>query len=440
MKSRILTCITAMAVLAVSVQLAAQNQEHNKPVMYRVSNLGTLGGTSSGANSINNRNWVTGVANLAGDQTAHATLWLAGSKFDLGTLGGPNSAVSWPVKNNHGVIVGISETAPIDPLGERFSCASFFGTPRTGHSCQGFRWQNGVMTALPTLGGNNSYATGLNNRDQAVGWAENTVHDPTCVHPRQVLQFRAVMWGPKSNQIQELPPLPGDPTSAATAINDKSQVVGISGICDRAVGRFSAAHAVLWQNGVTTDIGNLGGVAWNTPTAINNRGEVAGFSDLPGDQDGTPNFHAFRWTQSTGIQDLGTLPGDVLSEALGINNQGQIVGMSCTAGFDVCRAFLWQNGAMTDLNTLVSAGPHLSLIFANDINSSGKIVGGAFDASTGQSPAFLAIPRDDDDDSEAASQAPQVENNLPKIVLPESLRQQLRQRVTLGGSDDQDEQ
>lgn len=85
------------------------------------------------------------------------------------------------------------------------------------------------MRPLPTLGGTNGFATGTNNKGQIVGWAENTVHDPTCVAP-QVLQFRAVAWGPKEGQIRELPPLPGDTVSAATALNDRGQVVGISGI------------------------------------------------------------------------------------------------------------------------------------------------------------------------------------------------------------------
>ena len=34
----------------------------------------------------------------------HAVLWLDGSIIDLGTLGGPNSSVAWPVKNNRGLI------------------------------------------------------------------------------------------------------------------------------------------------------------------------------------------------------------------------------------------------------------------------------------------------------------------------------------------------
>ena len=122
------------------------------------------------------------------------------------------------------------------------------------------------MSALPTLGGNDSVATGDNKRGQIAGWAETTVHDPTCIAP-QVPQFEAVVYGPEPEEITELPPPPGNSDAAATAINDLGQVVGISGICANAIGGATAAHAGLWENGMPTNMGNLGGVACNTPTS-----------------------------------------------------------------------------------------------------------------------------------------------------------------------------
>ena len=80
---------------------------------------------------------------------------------------------------------------PRTGVGGRVDARSRFGT---GYQCLGFVWEDGVMRPLPTLGGTNGFATGANNKGQIVGWAENTVHDPTCVAP-QVLQFRAVVWG-----------------------------------------------------------------------------------------------------------------------------------------------------------------------------------------------------------------------------------------------------
>ena len=67
---------------------------------YEVSDLPPLGGTSSVGFSVNDRGWVAGRSNLAGNQSRHATLWRNGVLTDLGTLGGPATARSlWPVKN-----------------------------------------------------------------------------------------------------------------------------------------------------------------------------------------------------------------------------------------------------------------------------------------------------------------------------------------------------
>ncbi len=239
-------CATALA----PAQIRAQAQAKPK-VQYQVSNLDSLGGTSSGGNSINDQTWAAGYSKLTGDQARHATLWRSGALTDLGTLGGPNSSVTWNVKNTEGIIVGISQTADPEPLGEFWSSAAFYSPPdNVGYINLGFIWEGDQMRGLPNFpGGNNGFATGANNFRQAVGWAENGVHDPTCVSP-QVLQFRPAIWelGPP-DQIQELPLIPGDTSGAATAINDNGQVVGISGICDQAVGRHTAKHAVLWENG-----------------------------------------------------------------------------------------------------------------------------------------------------------------------------------------------
>ncbi|HEY0555537.1 MAG TPA: hypothetical protein VGG20_14860 [Thermoanaerobaculia bacterium] len=360
-------------------------------VSYHVTNLPTLGGTIARGNSVNDRGWIAGYSTLAGGQSRHAALWLRGSITDLGTLGGPNSSVTWPVKNNLGLIAGISQTATPDPLGEAWSCSAFFtGSAPTGFTCLGFVWEGGVMRALPTLGGNNGFATGANDLGQVVGWAENTVHDPTCAPP-QVLQFRPVVWGPGRHQIRELPPLPGDGSGAATAINDRGQVVGISGSCDQAVGRLTAAHAVLWENGHATDLGSLGGHSWNTPMAINQRGDVVGFASLPGDDPDNPDLRAFLWTRQGGIQNLGTLPGDAYSEAFGINEWRQVVGLSCDAANN-CRAVLWQNGVIQDLNALVAPGYAGTLTTAQDIDDLGVITGRALDPATGLRPAFSATP------------------------------------------------
>jgi probable HAF family extracellular repeat protein len=178
---------------------AARSQSTN--YQYSVAALGTLGGSIAGGNSINDNDWVSGISTLASGTYLHAALWEDGtSGTDLGTLGGPNSGVEWPVKNEHGLISGISETSEPQKLGEVWSCAlAFFPQPPSGHVCRGFAWENGHMTKLPTLGGNNGFAAGANDRGLIVGWAETRHRDRTCTSP-QVLGFEAVVYNPSGRK------------------------------------------------------------------------------------------------------------------------------------------------------------------------------------------------------------------------------------------------
>jgi len=388
---------TACCGAVLAPALAQRPAQTKARTQYQVSNLPDFGGTSSGGNSINDQSWVAGYSRLP-NRNRHGTLWRSSLLTDLGTLGGPNSSVTWNVKNTQGIIVGISQTADPEPLGEAWSSAAFYSTPNNvGYINLGFVWQNNQMRGLPPFpGGNNGFATGANNLGKVVGWAENGVHDPNCCCT-QVLQFRPAVWtlGP-SDQIHDLPLIPGDSSGAATAINDDGQIVGISGICDQAVGRHTAKHAVLWENGTVTDIyPDAPAPWWNTPTAINHRGDVVGFAGDPAFVEGDV-LHAFMWTREDGIRQLKPLPNrtppHVDSEAYGINEARQVVGVSCDADQVDCRAVIWDHGnTPTDLNDL-KGGYSAFLALAKDINNNGEITGRAADPITGVLTAYLAVP------------------------------------------------
>jgi probable HAF family extracellular repeat protein len=358
-----------------------------------------LGGSQSRGMAINRSGWIAGWSDHA-DGTRSAALWRGGAVTDLQTLGGPGSTVPWQGLNDAGTVVGISLTAETDPLDEDWSCelGGFIPTPGpTSLVCRGFVWQGGAMRELAPLGGTHSFATGINAQGQIVGWAETAVHDPSCVD-KQVLGFRAATWEPKpgSNgriKARELRPWPGDSASAATAINDAGQAVGISGRCDQAVGRFSALRAIRWgRNGKPDTLPTLGGHAWHTPMDINERGDVVGFSNPPGD--GTAGdfiAHAFIVPDgAAAATDLRTLPGDALSEAFAINERGQVVGVSF-GGSEGSRAFLWQNDVLLDLNDLVDIAPDV-LLSAQDIDDEGRITGRVRDGVTGEVMVFVATP------------------------------------------------
>jgi len=366
---------------------------------YHVENLPAFNGTRNQGNSINDAGLVAGFSTRPGDLHRHATTWMSAAPTDLGTLGGPNSSVAWPVKNLHGRIVGISQTAAPEPNGEAWSCAPFFQIDNIGYTCRGFVYEGGHMRALPTLGGNNGYANGANNRGEIVGWAETKVRDPSCEGAGpglsgQVLQFLPVIYGPGEGAIHALPLLPGDSSGAAVAVNDQGLVVGISGTCDQAVGRYTAAHAVLWDShGNVTDIGagELAAPFWNTPVAINNNGDVAGFAGDASDSTGNIT-HAFIWTKAGGVRFLSNAADDN-STATGINDAGQVVGYYVAANGSL-HGFVWdaQNG-LHDLNDPGETDYAGVIVLANDINNAGAITGrSATDPATGVRSALLITP------------------------------------------------
>jgi probable HAF family extracellular repeat protein len=86
------------------------------------------------------------------------------------------------------------------------------------------------------------------------------------------------------------------------------------------------------------------------------------------------------------MTNLGTL-GGTSSGASGINASGQVVGVSETAG-GTYDAFLYYEGVMTDLNSLLPAGSDWDLEVAAAINDSGQIAGYGINPQ-GQTDAFL---------------------------------------------------
>lgn len=144
----------------------------------------------------------------------------------------------------------------------------------------------------------------------------------------------------------------------ATTINDLGQVAGSTTLSN-------VSHAVVLQDGELTDLGTLKPGFDTYAAGINKHGEVAGYGAMSG---GSQDFRAFHWKNGV-MTMLPTFGGD-FGVAHAINEAGQIVG-GATASTGNAHAYLYQQGALTDLGTL--PGGDYSEAFA--VNNHGDVAG-----------------------------------------------------------------
>lgn len=408
-----LPCVTTM-ILACFTNAVAQTS-------YKVTDLGALENNNlSCAMSINNGGQVViqdavmvpGQQDNAGGKILKArdAIYINGRQIDLRTLGGQNSWMNWGEINDLGQIVGYSETGVLDPNGEDV-CG--FGTNLT---CSPFLWQSFHMSALPTLGGNNGQASGINDRGQIVGFAEDGSVDSSCPGGKTNNRTQLpVLW---ENGKAKALPTGNDPSGNALWINDRGQVVGFTGAC------AATNHAVVWDNNDVNTLPDNGTGA--EAFGNNNRGQIVGFVGAP--DSGIPV--AALW-QDDKLINLGLLSGDLGGIASGINDKGQVVGSNFDSNGNWNHAFIWQNNVMTDLNKLFPRDSNLLAVMANKINARGQISGMAIVLSGPEKDnihAFVATPVNESIGQSVADVAP----TRPKSNVSLKVHRQLLQRLEPG--------
>jgi probable HAF family extracellular repeat protein len=188
---------------------------------------------------------------------------------------------------------------------------------------------------------------GINNAGQVVGQSQPLVGNT-----------RAFLWD-QVNGIQDLGVPTGGHGSYASGMNDRGQITGYWAE-DHGPSGPSYDRAFLWENGVWTQLGTLGG-SHSHGLAVNSLGHVVGYSFCS--EGPTSYAHAFLY-DGTVMTDLGTLAGTD-SASYGINDTGQIVGFS-EAADGKGHAVLWSGG-------LVDLGLYAPSV-ATAINDKGQVV------------------------------------------------------------------
>lgn len=178
----------------------------------KMTDLGTLGGTFSLPNAINDRDEVVGQSNLSGDGSFHPFYWNGSKMVDLGTAGGSNGFAQ--AINDSGEVIGTTATA-----GNQY--------PRA------FVWKSGVRAVLPPLHGDcGSQAWAINSRGVVIG------NSTSCgaTYPYFAANH-VVMWGrgkviDVNKLVERGAPLRialvGPPSYAGSGVfNDRGEIAGV---------------------------------------------------------------------------------------------------------------------------------------------------------------------------------------------------------------------
>jgi probable HAF family extracellular repeat protein len=388
LRKAIMNTLTNAVVAAIGVFTVFAANVSASAAGYRVIDLGSPSEAGSFATGLNDLSQAVGTS-FASDAAPPQPFLFDHGRTDLHNEidQGRANAI-----NNQGQIVGYGPAVSSDG----------FETYLT------FLFDHGSVTSIGTLGGISSGALSINNRGQIVGNSTLTppqlktcegggcaIFDPT-VH--------AYLY--EDGTMHDLHVMAGlnGINSTANDINDAGQVVGTVD-----------THGFFYQPGATVDLA-VAGAKTTIPLALNDRGQVIGLST-----DENNEAHAFLYDNGAWVN-LGAL-GGTTSVARDINKSGMIVGQATLAevrqfipiesasldnvrpqqtivlgdatlgnpiyGFPIWHAFVYENGIMTDLNTLIPSGSGWELEDAAAVNTLGQIVGtGRFN---GTNRAFMLV-------------------------------------------------
>lgn len=302
---------------------AAASATAGKPTGWVQTDLGLpTGGTSSIAHAVNNRGDIAG-ATYGTDGRPTSLGWVVRrDAIDvIGTSGGPR--IEPRAITNSGAIAESGD----GPSYWRMGIATLTGMSGTsaansngvvvgwiGGGQYAAAWRDGLITSLPSLGGEvrkSGYALAINDSGLIGGGSLALAGD-----------FQPTLW--RDGTPSALPVLPGDDAGWVFGLNDRGWAVGYtfkSGV--------GTPHPVLWKNGVATALWSFG-----VARAVNNRGVVVGTTSFGSPED------ACVWENglTTELPDIGY---SGRSAAYAINDSDLIVGWAWVAADGTSHAARW---------------------------------------------------------------------------------------------------
>lgn len=270
-----------------------------------------------------------------------------------------------------------------------------------------FLYTAGAMSEIGALSGNESEAFDINIHGFVVGRSKTIGGD-----------WHAFVWDPSRGMV-DLGTFGGS-SSSANAINDNGQIVGVAETStesrafiinpggalkriDEGIGLQSASYDInedgLVVGMYTDEFGNQNGFSWKDNVFTDHGVPLLGSARLWSINDaGLMTGHAWEGDQFATFvlgggmaADLGFLSGFPRTNAWSINDQGQLAGHLANSDGTILKAFVATGGQLFNLNTMLSEkGDWEELSAAFAINNSGLITG--YGRINGQYRGFLLTP------------------------------------------------
>ena len=340
MNRRISRVVALVVTIATSTLTFAQQ--------YTITPLDHLGGaTESRAMGINNLGQIVGF-------TVDAS--------------GNSHAATWQSSGSGNLLPVLSQTNPLSEAYRINNAGQIVGKARTdSNASHAAYWAGGNVTDMGVIGGATSFANDINEAGVVAGSSDAT---------RGSVAFT---WTPGGGFVNygNFNTTDNQQRAGFNGINDTGTLVGTA---YRLFSPFKAIKATVGNLSVT-EISPAGQFSTGMGLAVNDAGTMVGYQNP-----GAGSAHAAIFDGNRGWMDLGAL-GLSDSQAKDINQSGVIVGDAFGddgQGNFLAKSFVYKNGAMTDLMTLIAPGSGWAELFqANGVNDLGQIVGvGVFNGET----------------------------------------------------------
>ncbi len=309
-------CLLAIRALT-TVGLAALMANSAQSQVYTVTDLGQIAGSTAALpDAINASGQISGTTVAVGTGYNYHAFLYNGTMTDLGTVG--RSSSEGYALNNTGKVVGYANGLPalfsggkVTTLSKKSGSANGINnntSPKVVGRANNaaFVWQGGTLTTLAGLVGASGSAQCINDAGVIAGYSPNSEgRNQACIFST-------------SGSAAPLAGL-GGLYSFALAINSAGQIAG------EAYTSAGERHAALWTGGSPTDLGVLAGRTQSGAWALNLSGVVVGVS-----YSSSAPERGFIWDATNGIRELTSLldpvtgAGWTIMRATGINDDGKI--------------------------------------------------------------------------------------------------------------------